>query len=123
MKSSNLLAFIVLLLVSNAQAQSSNSFDPTSAHYLWPTDASHHLTSTFGESRTGHFHAALDIKTWGRRGYEIYATRDGILHRMAIKPNGYGKVLYLKHEDGSFSVYAHLMKFNDQLQQLANTNR
>lgn len=123
MRSTHLLAFFLLLLVSTAQAQSSNSFDPTSAHYLWPTDASHHLTSTFGESRTGHFHAALDIKTWGRRGYEIYATRDGILHRMAINPNGYGKVLYLKHKDGSFSVYAHLMKFNNRLQQFADSLR
>lgn len=115
--------FFLILLPASLLAQFDTPFNPTDAHYLWPTDASHHLTSTFAESRTGHFHAALDIKTWGRRGYEIHATRDGVLYRMAIKPNGYGKVLYLKHNDGSFSIYAHLMKFNEQLQQFADSMR
>lgn len=100
-----------------------SSFDPSEAHYLWPTNASSHLSSTFAETRSRHFHAALDIKTWGRRGYDIYATRDGTLYRMAIGPRGYGKVLYLKHDDGSFSIYAHLMSFNDELQQFADSLR
>ncbi|MCW9705886.1 M23 family metallopeptidase [Fodinibius salsisoli] len=123
MRTTYFLALLLALPFLSAKAQYNTSFDPTEAHYLWPTDASHHLTSTFAETRTGHFHAALDIKTWGRRGYKIFATRDGVLHRMAIKPNGYGKVLYLKHEDGAFSIYAHLMKFNDPLQQLADSMR
>ena len=119
-----LLVFLgVFLGIGGLSAQSSQDFEPTDAHYLWPTNASHHLTSTFAETRTGHFHAALDIKTWGQRGYEIYATRDAVLYRMAIKATGYGKVLYLKHEDGSFSVYAHLMRFNDSLQQFADSIR
>ena len=119
-----LLVFLgVFLAIGGLSAQSSQDFEPTDAHYLWPTNASHHLTSTFAETRTGHFHAALDIKTWGQRGYEIYATRDAVLYRMAIKATGYGKVLYLKHEDGSFSVYAHLMRFNDSLQQFADSIR
>ncbi len=86
-------------------------FDPQKAHYLWPTEASPYLTSTFAETRSAHFHAALDIKTWGQRGYEVYATRDGVVDRIAIGPRGYGKVVYLKHNDGSYSVYAHLLSF------------
>lgn len=99
------------------------SFDPQGAQYLWPTEASSYLTSTFAETRSQHFHAALDIKTWGRRGYKVYATRDGIVDRVAIGPRGYGKVVYLKHDDGSSSVYAHLLSFNEQLQQLADSAR
>ncbi len=94
-----------------------------SADYLWPTEASPYLTSTFAETRSQHFHAALDIKTWGRRGYEVYATRDGVIERVAIGPRGYGKVIYLRHNDGSYSLYAHLLSFNDQLQQLADSVR
>ena len=45
------------------------------------------------------------------------------MYRMAIGPKGYGKVLYLKHPDGSFSVYAHLLSFNKELQQLADSIR
>ncbi|MDX1671746.1 MAG: M23 family metallopeptidase [Balneolaceae bacterium] len=93
------------------------------AEYLWPTDASRYLSSTFGETRSRHFHSALDIKTWGRKGYRVMATRDGVVYRLAVGPKGYGKVVYLKHDDGSFSVYAHLLAFNDRLQQLVDSIR
>lgn len=118
-----LSAFVYFLLPVLAFAQESISFNLGQASYLWPTNASHSLSSTFAETRSDHFHAALDIKTWGQRGYPIYATRDGILHRMAIGPTGYGKVLYLKHNDGSYSVYAHLLRFNEELQQMADSIR
>lgn len=120
-----LLPFLLSLafLPSLSYGQSSNDFNPQKAHYLWPTDATHYLTSTFGETRDGHFHAALDIKTWGQRGYKVFATRAGIIHRIAIGPRGYGKVIYLKHPDGSFSVYAHLLAFRDSLQQFADSIR
>ncbi len=118
-----LLSFYFVLCFQPAMGQSQHSFHPDSAQYLWPTEASPYLTSTFGETRSEHFHAALDIKTWGRRGYEVYATRDGILDRIAIGPKGYGKVVYLKHDDGSYSVYAHLLSFSDQLQTMVDSAR
>src|SRR6056297_2382524 len=109
-----LLLFTLLIAIAAhpLSAQESHSFDPTQAQYSWPTEASRYLSSTFGETRAAHFHAALDIKTWGRKGYEVYATRDGVVDRIAIGPRGYGKVIYLKHDDGSYSVYAHLLSFN-----------
>lgn len=118
-----LFVFFLLITSHLTFAQESSPFNPADAKYLWPTNASNALSSTFAETRSDHFHAALDIKTWGRRGYPIYATRDGILHRMAIGQTGYGKILYLKHNDGSYSLYAHLLRFNDELQQLADSIR
>ncbi|PAU95849.1 hypothetical protein CK503_01980 [Aliifodinibius salipaludis] len=121
-----LLLFITLFTGISTHpllAQESDTFGPSQAHYVWPTEASRYLSSTFGETRAAHFHAALDIKTWGRKGYEVYATRDGTVDRVAIGPRGYGKVIYLKHDDGSYSVYAHLLAFNDELQQLADSVR
>tara|TARA_R110000868_G_scaffold383578_13_gene650798 strand:+ start:9709 stop:11529 length:1821 start_codon:yes stop_codon:yes gene_type:complete len=91
--------------------------------YLWPTDASQHLTSTFGETRSGHFHSGLDIKTWGREGYKVFASKDGIVHRLGVSAVGYGKVIYLKHNDGSFTVYAHLQRLNDELQAYVDSVR
>lgn len=121
------LLLIAILLIgigtSPTSAQKFTGFDPANSHYIWPTNASPYLSSTFGETRSTHFHAALDIKTWGRRGYEVYATRDGVVDRIAIGPRGYGKVVYLKHDDGSYSVYAHLLSFNNKLQQLADSVR
>ncbi|MDX1587094.1 MAG: M23 family metallopeptidase, partial [Balneolaceae bacterium] len=103
--------------------QQSQPFSPDSATYIWPTNAGEYMSSTFGETRSAHFHSALDLKTWGRKGYKVYATRDAVLHRIAIGPTGYGKVLYLKHDDGSYSVYAHLLKFEDKIQQIADSIR
>ncbi len=85
--------------------------------YLWPTDASRHLTSSFGEYRPGHYHSAIDIKTWGQEGYKCYAVADGRIWKIRISPFGYGKVIYLKLNDGRFAVYAHLQRFPDRIEQ------
>ncbi|MCD6118151.1 M23 family metallopeptidase [bacterium] len=82
---------------------------------MWPTNASHILTSTFGEYRPGHFHSGIDIKTWGREGYPVYAVSSGYIARIAISPHGYGKVLYLKLDNGMTAVFAHLSRFCDRI--------
>lgn len=91
--------------------------------YLWPTDSGQYLSSTFGETRSAHFHAGLDIKTWGQEGYRVFASRDGILHRLLITERGYGKAIYLQHADSSYTVYAHLQRFNDNFQHIADSIR
>ncbi len=83
--------------------------------YLWPTDASHYLTSSFAEYRPGHFHAGIDIKTWGQIGYKIFAIADGYISRLQVSPFGYGKVLYLTLKNGETVVYAHLSRFTDEI--------
>ncbi|MDZ7288977.1 MAG: M23 family metallopeptidase [candidate division KSB1 bacterium] len=87
--------------------------------YLWPTDASQFITSSFGESRPRRFHAAIDIKTWNQVGYKVFAVRSGYIERMAISPFGYGRVLYHRLDTGETAVYAHLEAFNDKLQAIA----
>lgn len=83
--------------------------------YLWPTDASHWITSAFGEHRPRRLHAAIDIKTWGQSGYKIFAVRDGYVSRIRVSPSGYGKAVYLKLDNGEIVVYAHLSGFNEAL--------
>ena len=87
--------------------------------YLWPTDASNHLTSSFAESRPRRFHMGIDVKTWGQSGYQAIATRAGFVARMRISPFGYGRALYIRLDTGETAVYAHLERFNDRLQALA----
>jgi hypothetical protein len=91
--------------------------------YLWPTNSGHYLSSTFGETRSAHFHAGLDIKTWGREGYKVYAAKDGILYRLLVTERGYGNAIYLKHPNGTFTVYAHLQRFENRFQQLIDSVR
>ena len=47
--------------------------------YRWPIDISRHLSGTFGETRSAHFHSGLDIKTWGREGYPVFASERGYI--------------------------------------------
>jgi len=84
--------------------------------YLWPTDASRYLTSSFGEYRPGHFHSGIDIKTWGKEGYKALAVRDGYIWRVRVSPYGFGKVIYQKLDTGEIAVYAHLKKFYGPLE-------
>ncbi|GAB4336011.1 MAG: hypothetical protein Kow0037_16660 [Calditrichia bacterium] len=83
--------------------------------YLWPTNASQLLTSSFCEFRPRHFHAAIDIKTWNRIGYRVFAIEDGYVSRVRVSAFGYGKAVYLKLKDGRTVVYAHLDRFEPRL--------
>ncbi|WP_428235038.1 M23 family metallopeptidase [Gracilimonas sp.] len=105
--------FSFFITAANVQAQ----------EYLWPSASGNYLSSTFGETRSAHFHAGLDIKTWGREGYKVFASRDGILFRLLVTERGYGNAIYLQHDDGTFTVYAHLQRFNDQFQSIADSIR
>ncbi|MEX0721606.1 MAG: M23 family metallopeptidase [Balneolaceae bacterium] len=109
-----LFSFIIFAFIPfAAQAQ----------QYIWPTDSGQFLSSTFGETRSAHFHAGLDIKTWGREGYQVFAARAGKVHRLLITERGYGKAVYLKHPDSTFTVYAHLQRFTPSLQAIADSIR
>ncbi|MCC5927506.1 MAG: M23 family metallopeptidase [Bacteroidetes bacterium] len=81
------------------------------------------MSATFGETRAAHFHAAVDIGTWGQRGFRVYASRDGVLSRVGVSPFGYGNVVYLKHDDGSYSIYAHLQDFIPKIREIVDDIR
>lgn len=103
----NLIFGFLFLFIIKALAQS----------YLWPTDASRAMTSSFAESRPGRFHAGIDIKTWGQVGYKVFAVRPGHISQIRVSPYGYGKALYLALDTGETVVYAHLDKFNPELEE------
>ncbi|HET6244993.1 MAG: M23 family metallopeptidase [Bacteroidetes bacterium] len=82
-------------------------------YFRSPLDIPILLSGNFGELRSNHFHAGLDMKTEGVEGKKIYAVADGYVSRIKISPWGYGKVLYITHPNGFVTVYAHLRNFND----------
>jgi len=76
------------------------------------------LSGTFGELRTRHFHAGIDIKTRGSEGFKVLAAADGVVSRVKVSAYGYGNALYIKHANGYTSVYAHLQKFDKEIEDL-----
>ena len=70
-----------------------------------------YLAGNFGELRSNHFHAGLDMKTQGKEGFKIYAAADGFISRVKVSPWGYGKTIYIDHPNGYTTVYAHLQRY------------
>jgi len=85
--------------------------------YRWPTDETRVITSSFGEFRSTHFHAGIDISTRDRVGARVLAARDGFVLRVRVSPTGYGKMVYLRHRDGYTTTYAHLDRFSPALEE------
>ena len=105
MKIKLLILFLLLSLISFSQE---NAYPK----YPSPVKIPVYLSATFAELRPNAFHAGVDIKTHGVEGKEVFAVADGYVSRIGVSPYGYGKVIYITHNDGFTSVYAHLSKFN-----------
>jgi Peptidase family M23 len=107
------LILLSLLLFSNL----------ANADYLWPLPVSKELTSNFCAYRGGHYHAGIDIRTFGKTGYNVVAVEDGYLWRVASNWWGYGNVVYLKLDNGEIAVYAHLSEFTQEVEKYVRMNQ
>ena len=92
--------------------------DDTLSNYLWPTNTSKSITTLFGEKRSRRFHAGIDVRTYGKIGDKIYAIESGYISRIKISPDGYGKALYLTLNDSNVALYAHLDKYNLEIESI-----
>lgn len=112
----SLLAFITFCSTLVFSQNHPQDFHP-------PLDIPLVLSGTFGELRSNHFHAGIDIKTQGQSGLRVYAIADGYVSRIKVSPWGYGKAIYITHDNGYSSVYAHLMRYNGAIQDYVISNQ
>ncbi len=73
------------------------------------------LAANFGEVRKDHFHMGLDIRTQQKENLPVYAAADGYVSRISMERYGFGKAIYITHPGGYTTVYVHLNKFYDAL--------
>jgi hypothetical protein len=93
--------------------------EPSAPRLLWPLEERTCVTGSFGEYRSNHFHAGIDISTGGRIGLPVRAPAAGRVVRLRTSPYGYGKVIYIDIDDpargsdarGRQVVCAHLSDF------------
>ena len=69
----------------------------TTVSFRAPLTIPMYLSGNYGEIRSGHFHAGIDIKTNQTEGWPVIAAEDGYISRIKISLSGYGKVLYINH--------------------------
>lgn len=111
MKKSLLVAlFFISSLLSFSQEKYPKDY------FRKPLDIPIILSGTFGELRSNHFHAGLDMKTQQRTGLNIFASAKGYVSRIKISHWGYGKALYITHPNGYTTVYGHLKKFAPKIE-------
>jgi hypothetical protein len=75
------------------------------------------FSGNFGELRPAHFHSGLDIRTGGKTGIPVYASKEGYVSRISVSPTGYGNALYITHPDGHTTLYGHLSRFVPAIQE------
>jgi len=102
---------LTIFILFNSIIYSQNSGD-------YPLDIPIILSGTFGELRPNHFHAGIDIKTKGTEGFNIFSIGSGYVSRIQITHGGFGKALYIKHDNGQTSVYAHLKKYSPSIEKI-----
>ena len=96
---------ISLLFLGGKHSQAEEiSFKDKTNHWIWPSDGL--ITDTFG-TRHGN-HNGIDIA--GPYGSPIYTVDDGVVTK-AYYSYSYGNVIFIKHDNGLETVYAHLNKF------------
>jgi len=91
--------------------------------FISPLTVPLYLSGSFAELRTNHFHSGIDIKTNGQEGLSVIAVADGYVSRIRVLAAGFGKVLYLTHENGYTSVYAHLSRFEESLDEYVKSRQ
>lgn len=82
-----------------------------------PLPGAFRLSGNFGELRSNHFHMGLDVRTNGQENLPVYAVAEGYVSRIIIEENGLGKAMFITHPNGYTTVYAHLNRFYDQLEE------
>jgi len=80
-----------------------------------PLDTPLVLTGKFGERRSRHFHAGLDLSVGGVVGAPVRAPMDGWIERVRAQGVGYGRSLYLHTTDGRLVVLGHLDAFAEPI--------
>lgn len=105
--------FLILFIVFHASFGQKNY---PKDQFRNPLDIPIILAGTFGELRTNHFHAGIDIKTQGVVGKTVHTAHKGYVSRIKVSLWGYGKAIYITHPNGYTTVYGHLKKFSPKIE-------
>lgn len=111
-----LFCFIgTIFLVYSSFAQLNSPDNAKCIEFISPVNYPLDLSANFGELRYNHFHSGIDVRTKQTEGLPIRSIEDGYVSHIIVWGHGYGKTLFVVHENGIVSVYAHLQRFNSDI--------
>ncbi len=115
--------FVFLLFLISFSVHTYSQTEKASNYFVSPVRIPIYLSGTFGELRTDHFHSGIDIKTQGVTGKTVQSIEDGYVSRIKITSKSYGRALYIAHDNGYTSVYGHLDRFTENIEQYVKTKQ
>ena len=110
-------AFFVLLLSSlSSKSQSNHNNKYPQGYFANPLNIPMSLSANFGELRPNHWHMGLDIRTDQKENQPVFASADGYVAHIGIRPQSFGKFIIINHPNGYSTLYAHLNEFYPALE-------
>lgn len=84
------------------------SYSSFSGSFTWPCpNWNGYITGRYGEQRSGHTHAGIDIDGYGCDGSPVVAAASGTVITSSYS-GGYGNYVVIDHGSGYSTLYAHL---------------
>jgi len=110
-------AALILLLFSflKVESQAVHSKYPQ-GYFANPLHIPMSLSANFGELRPNHWHMGLDIRTDKKENYPVFASADGYVAHIGIRPQSFGRFIIINHPNGFSTLYAHLNEFYPELE-------
>lgn len=104
---------LIICFVSGSLIFAQNNYPQN--YFRNPLNIPIQLAANFGAVRSNHFHMGLDIRTNSQENLPVVAAADGYVSRIKVERYGFGNAIYITHPNGYTTVYAHLNKYFDQL--------
>jgi len=127
MRSFRILRSIFLLILSMMGAklfsQQVDMFRYPRNYFRNPLSIPMQLSANFGELRPNHWHMGLDIRTEAKENYPVYASAEGYIAFVGIRPQSFGRFIIINHPNGLSTLYAHLNDFYPELENYVTTEQ
>src|SRR5215204_1146579 len=108
--------FVLLLSFVSSKSQTNGETKYPQGYFANPLNIPMSLTANFGELRPNHWHMGLDIRTNKKENYPVFASADGYVAHIGIRPSSFGKFIIINHPNGYSTLYAHLNEFYPELE-------
>ena len=108
--------FVLLLSFLSSRSQTRGDTKYPQGYFANPLHIPMSLSANFGELRPNHWHMGLDIRTDQKENVPVFASGDGYVAHIGIRPQSFGKFIIINHPNGYSTLYAHLNEFYPALE-------
>jgi len=108
--------FVLLLSFLSSRSQTRGDTKYPQGYFANPLHIPMSLSANFGELRPNHWHMGLDIRTDQKENQPVFASADGYVAHIGIRPQSFGKFIIINHPNGYSTLYAHLNEFYPALE-------